>query len=157
MRCIRIRKMMSAYIDDELMPADKDIFLLHIGKCQKCSEKLFEVRAVHQLFANAEKFPAPYGFTSRVMAKLEPEALPGKSIWDTFILRPLIPRMAGVVLALAVMILGIIAGSHLVNNRAINQEQTSLKQAFALDVFQLAPPDSIGGIYADIMEAKNEG
>jgi anti-sigma factor RsiW len=157
MGCRRIKKMMSGYIDDELTSSAKEAFLLHIGKCEKCSKEFEETQAVHLLFTNAKRTPAPYGFTSRVMAKLEPKALPGKSIWDTFILRPLIPRMAGVVLALAVMILGIIAGSHLVNNRAINQEQTSLKQAFALDVFQATPPDSIGGVYADIMEAKNEG
>jgi anti-sigma factor RsiW len=157
MRCRQTRKMMSAYIDDELTSANKETFLLHVGKCQTCSQKLSEAQAVHQLFAKAEKIPAPYGFTSRVMANLESEVIPEKSICDAFIFRPLIPRTAGVVLALAVMLFGIIAGNHLVTNRTINQEQVSIEQTFSLDVFQATPSDSIGGVYADMMEVKNEG
>jgi anti-sigma factor RsiW len=157
MGCRRIRKMMSAYIDDELTSANKETFLLHVGKCQTCSQKLSEAQAVHQLFANAERTPAPYGFASRVMANLEPEVISKKRILDAFIFRPLVPRMAGVVLALAVMLFGIIAGNHLVTNRTINQEQASIEQTFSLDVFQATPPDSIGGVYADMMEVKNEG
>jgi anti-sigma factor RsiW len=157
MRCRQTRKMMSAYIDDELTPSDKEAFLLHVGKCQKCSEKLSEAQAVHQLFANAERTPAPYGFTTRVMANLEPDTLPQKSIWDLFTLQPFFTQAASVVLVLAVMAFGIVAGNHLVPDRTIDQEQASIKETFALDVFQATPPDSIGGVYAGIMEANNEG
>ena len=121
MHCRRIIKMMSAYIDNELMPADKEAFLMHVGKCEKCGKEIEEAQAVHLLFTNAERTPAPYGFTSRVMANLEPEVQPRKGIWDIFIFRPLIPRAAGVVLALAVMVFGIIAGNHLVTSRTVNQ------------------------------------
>jgi anti-sigma factor RsiW len=148
--------MMSGYIDDELTPSDKQAFLLHAGKCESCGKELQEALAVHQLFANAERTPAPYGFTSRVMANLEPETMPQKSIWDLFTLQPFFTQAASVALVLAVMAFGIFAGNHLVSDRAIDQKQANIEQTFALDVFQATPPDSIGGIYAGIMEASNE-
>lgn len=157
MRCGRIRKMMSAYIDDELTSSAKEAFLLHIGKCKRCGKELEEAQAVHQLFAKAERTPAPYGFTLRVMANLEPEYLPGKSIRDLFTLRPFLPKAAAVVMMLAVMVFGIITGTHLATNSARNPEQATIKQELALDLFQATPPDSIGGAYADMMETRNEG
>ena len=157
MRCGQTRKMMSGYIDDELTLSDKEAFLLHVGKCEKCGKELEETQAVHLLFTNAERTPAPYGFTARVMANLEPEFMPEKSIWDLFTLQPFLIRAASVVLVLVVMAFGIVAGNHLVPDRTIDKEQASIKETFALDVFQATPPDSIGGIYAGIMEANNEG
>jgi anti-sigma factor RsiW len=157
MRCRQTRKMMSAYIDDELTPSDKEAFLLHIGKCFQCSRELNESLKVHQLFTKAERTPAPYGFTSRVMANLETDTLLQKNIWDLFTLQPFFTQAASVLLVLAVMAFGIVAGNHLVPDRTINQEQASIKETFALDVFQATPSDSIGGVYAGIMEANNEG
>ena len=157
MGCRRIKKMMSLYIDNELSPVDKDTFLLHITSCPHCSKELAESQAVHQLFTKAEKSPAPYGFTARVMANLEQKNLPEKRIWDIFVFRPFLPRFAGVVLVLSVMVLGTITGNLLVTGRAVPQNTATIEQAFSLDVFQANPPGSLEGAYAAIMEVDNEG
>jgi len=157
MGCRRIRKMISYYIDDRLTPTDRETFIEHIRSCPKCSNELAESQAVHQLFAKAERSPAPYGLTARVMENLEHKDIPRTRIRELFIFRPFLPRFAGVVLAFAVMVLGIITGNLLVTDRAVPQNTATIEQAFALDVFQANPPGSLEGAYAGIMEVDDEG
>ena len=75
MHCAEIRKLISLYIDDRLSPDEKEAFSSHTRNCSGCQEALEEARAVHELFASAERFSAPYGFTTRVLANLETESL----------------------------------------------------------------------------------
>lgn len=157
MGCRRIKKMMSLYIDDELSPVDRESFLLHIKSCPHCSKELAESQAVHQLFAKAERSSAPYGFTARVMEELEHKDIPQTRIREFFLFRPFLPRFAGVVLALAVMVLGIMAGNLLVTDRAVPQNTATIEQTFSLDVFQANPPGSLESAYAGIMEVGDEG
>jgi anti-sigma factor RsiW len=157
MGCRRMKKIISLYIDGELSATDRESFLLHIGKCERCCGELIEARAVHRLFAEAGRSQAPYGFTARVMANLEQKELPGKRIRDLFVFRPFLPRVAGVAFALSVMAFGIVAGNRLILDNAVLQEQAGIEQAFSLDVFQATPPDSIGGVYESIVGARNEG
>ena len=156
MGCRRIKKMMSLYIDNELSSVDKEIFLLHIKSCPKCSKELAESQAVHQLFTKAEKSPAPYGFMARVMEKLERKDIPQTRIREFFLFRPFLPRFAGVIMSLAVMALGIMAGNLLVTDR-VSQNTATIEQTFSLDVFQANPPGSLEGAYAGIMEVDYEG
>jgi anti-sigma factor RsiW len=157
MGCRRIKKMMSMYIDNELSPVDRESFLLHIKSCPQCSKELAESQAVHQLFTKADKSPAPYGFTARVMENLEHKETPQKKIREFFLFRPFLPRFAGVVLTLAVMVFGIITGNLLVTGMAVPQNTATIEQTFSLDVFQANPPGTLEGAYAVIMEVDNEG
>ena len=76
MKYRHVKKMISRYVDDELTPEEKKDFDAHIRSCVSCREELEETRALHRLFASAERFPAPYGFATRVLANLsEKEAL----------------------------------------------------------------------------------
>ena len=63
--------MISPYVDDELSPDQKKIFISHIQGCPACKEALEETKSIHQLFGSAERFEAPYGFATRVMARIE--------------------------------------------------------------------------------------
>ena len=71
MKCSQIRKMISPYVDNELAPDELKLFTSHIQECPACKEELEEIQSVHQLFASAERFEAPLGFATRVMAHLE--------------------------------------------------------------------------------------
>jgi anti-sigma factor RsiW len=157
MSCRRTKRMISRYIDDELATGERESFLEHIGKCPACSRELEEASAVHQLFTGAERSPAPYGFTARVMAGISREDAPRKWSWDFIAFRPFLPRFAEAAFTIAVMALGIVAGSQLVLDRAAPQDKAGIEEVFSLDVFQATPPDSIGGAYANIMEAGDEG
>jgi anti-sigma factor RsiW len=145
MKCTHVRKMISQYTDDELGLDEKKDFDSHIQSCASCREGLEETRALHQMFASAETFPAPYGFATRVLANLEEKER-----------RPFFLRAAQVAFALVVMTVGIISGTVLLPERPNPVGQTAVQETFSLDLFQATPPDSIGGIYNTLMRPSRE-
>jgi anti-sigma factor RsiW len=154
MECARIRKMISPYMDDELRQDEKKAFGFHIQSCAACKNALEKALALHQLFASAERFPAPYGFAERVLANLEEQQgfpLPGLSRMKPFFL-----RAAQVAFALGVMTIGIVAGNLLLPERTNHISQTAIQESFSLDLFQAMPPGSIGGAYVTILGAGDE-
>ena len=154
MRCKQARQMISQYIDEALRPDEKNAFALHIRDCATCREELEETRAVHQMFASTERFPAPYGFATRVLANLEEKE--GARPWSLLGFRTFFLRTAQVGFALVVMTMGIISGNLLLADRTSPHGQITVAESFSLDLFQAAPPDSIAGIYVALMGASHE-
>jgi anti-sigma factor RsiW len=154
MRCKQARQMISQYIDEALRPDEKNAFALHIRDCAACREKLEETRAVQQMFASAGRFSAPYGFATRVLANLEEQE--GARPWSLLGLRTFFLRAAQVGFALVVMTMGIISGNLLLADRTSPHGQITVAESFSLDLFQVAPPDSIAGIYVALMGASHE-
>jgi anti-sigma factor RsiW len=154
MKCGQIRKTISQYVDDELGQDEKKAFASHIQGCSACREEVKEAQAIHGLFASAERFPAPHGFTTRVMANLEEKELS----WfrGVFALRPFFVRAAEVAFAVIIMIIGVVSGNVLVADRDVPQRETSVGQSLSLDLFQATPPDSIAGVYVTMMGARDE-
>ena len=156
MKCSQIKEMISQYVDDELSADEKKVFAFHIQNCPACKEELEEMQSVHQLFASAERFPAPYGFTTRVMANLE--AKEPSWLWQLFTLRPFFLRAVEVAFALIIMIIGAFSGNLLVADRTSGRQavQTTVQESFSLDLFQATPPDSVGGAYVRLMGVGDE-
>jgi anti-sigma factor RsiW len=154
MKCRHVRKRMSQYMDEELSLDEKKAFDLHIQSCAFCKEELEEARALHQLFASAERFPAPYGFATRVLANLEEKE--ASRLRGLLSIRPFFLRTTQVAFALVVMTVGIVSGNLLLAERSNPVGQTAVREAFSLDLFQATPPDSIGGIYNTLMRPSHE-
>ncbi len=154
MKCTHARKMISQHMDDELSPDEKKDVDSHIQSCASCREGLEEIRALHGLFASAERFPAPYGFATRVLANLEEKE--GSRFRRLFSIRPLFLRVAQVAMVLVVMTVGITSGNLLLAERTDLIGQTAVQETFSLDLFQAMPPDSIGGIYNTLMRPSHE-
>lgn len=148
MRCKQARQMISQYIDEALGPDERNAFVSHIRDCAACREELEETRAVHRMFASAERFSAPYGFATRVLANLEEKE--GARPWSLLGLRTFFLRATQVGFALVVMIIGIASGNLLLVDRTRPNGQATVQEAFSLDLFQATPPDSIGGIYLEV-------
>jgi len=146
--------MVSQYMDGELGPDEKKDFDSHIQSCASCREGLEEIRVLHGLFASAERFPAPYGFATRVLANLEEKA--GSRLRSLLSIRPLFLRAAQAALALVIMTVGITSGNLLLAERNDLIGQTAVQETFSLDLFQATPPDSIGGIYNTLMRPSHE-
>jgi anti-sigma factor RsiW len=154
MKCRHAKKMISQYIDEELTPDEKKDFDSHIQRCASCREELEETRSLHHVFASAERFAAPYGFATRVLANLEGKE--GLRLQSLLGFRPFFLRAAQVAFALVVMTVGIISGNLLLAERTDRIGQTAVQQTFSLDLFQATPSDSIGGIYNTIMGTNHE-
>jgi anti-sigma factor RsiW len=154
MKCRHVRELISQYVDGELSLDEKKDFDSHIQSCASCREELEETRALHQLFASAERFPAPYGFATRVLANLEESE--GLRLRSLLSIRPLFLRAAQVAFALVVMTVGVISGNLLLAERPNPIGQTAVQETFSLDLFQATPPDSIGGIYNTLVRPSHE-
>jgi len=145
MKCKRAMEMISEYLDGLLDPDERESFDLHIRDCTGCRKVLQEDLAVHDLFVSAERFPAPQGFVTRVMANLgEKEA---SRPWSFPASHPFYLRTVQAALALIVLFVGLISGGSLVSRGPVAQGKAGIHQSFSLDVFEPAPVDSIAGVY----------
>ncbi len=153
MKCSVATKMFSEYIDDELAPEQKEIVDLHLRECETCRNELAELLAVHGIFTSAERFPAPYGFSTRVIASLTERK---RSVWSSFFVRPVFLRAIEVAFALIIVIIGLISGNLLTARKPPFLTSAEVRLSFALDVFEAAPSGSIGGIYVSMTGVENE-
>jgi anti-sigma factor RsiW len=153
MKCQILRKMFSEYIDDELAPEQKEVVNRHIRDCKTCREEFERLLAVHKLFADAERFTAPFGFSTRVVANLEERR---ESFWSRLFARPVFLKAVEVAFALIIVIIGLISGNLLTAHKPLPLTLLEVRQSFALDVFESAPSGSIGGIYVSITGVRNE-
>jgi len=150
MKCPVVKNMLSEFIDDELAPEQKEAVNLHLRECAACRMEVEELRAVHDLFASVERFSAPYGFSTRVMANLEEVR---ESIWSRLFARPVFAKAMEVVFALIIVIIGLVSGNMLTAQRPpdLTSASAEVRQSFALDAFEAAPSGSIGGVYVSMM------
>jgi anti-sigma factor RsiW len=154
MKCTKIRKLISSYIDDQLGPDEKKAFVSHIQNCPGCRKALEEVQTVHELFTSAERFPVPYGFATKVMANLE--AKEPSRWWAFFTRRPLVLRTMEVAFAVIVAMIGMISGNLLIADRVTPKQSATIQESFSLDLFQATPSGSIGGVFVTLAEATDE-
>ena len=148
MRCSKTKKLISPYLDGELRREDVTALEFHVKKCHECRKRLAELSELHKMFSGVQRYQAPYGFTSKVMANLTSEK-PGK-----------MPLIAGFARALAfclVIAAGIVPGN-LIGKRLLARRNGAERMAssFSLHSFDPAPPGSVGGAYLAMTEGNHE-
>jgi hypothetical protein len=72
-----------------------------------------------------------------------------------FSLELLFVRFAEVVVLLAIIFSGIISGGFLANRLAPGK-LSAVTASLSLDIFEPAPPDSLGGVYLAMTEVRDE-
>jgi len=153
MECRVVRNMLSEYIDDELVQEQEGRIDLHLRDCPACREEFEKLLAVHGLFASAERFPAPHGFSTRIMANLQDRK---ESFWGSLFARPVFLRAIETAFALIIVIIGLISGNLLMAHKQSDLASAEVGQSFALDIFEAAPSGSIGRIYMSMTEGRDE-
>lgn len=149
MKCSRAHKLMSPYIDGELSHAEREVFGAHLKQCGQCRMEFETLGKVHALFGQAGKYPAPYGFATRVMATTGSD---GKTREPWF---PLLIRLAEAAVFVLVITAGVLSGNFL-SSRLLPGGAPSVASLMSLDVFDPAPADSPGGVYLAMTEGSNE-
>ena len=142
--------LISAYLDEELQGSDRAALEAHVQGCAKCGAALQDMRSLHAVFANTERHQAPYGFSTRVMARTA-ELEKKKAPW----LVPFFVRFAEVALLLVVITVGILVGK-IMTNSSTATTTTNIASSLSLDVFDATPPGSLGGAYLAMTEMRNE-
>lgn len=142
-------KLISPYSDGELSTRERDLLESHINKCHECAGELEELQKIRELFASAEIFKAPHGFSTRVLANIR-ERETRKVRGFVHVFTKSVEGFAVLVLIVAGIILGIFLSSTLVS------EKENIVATLSLDIFEPALPDSVGGVYLAMTEVKNE-
>ena len=148
MRCSKT-KLISPYIDGELKTRERDLLESHINECHECAGELEELQKIHEQFASAETFKAPHGFSTRVLANIREKET---KRFAGFV--HILAKSAGGFAVLVLIFVGIILGSFL--SKTLVSEKGNVVTFLALEIFAPAPPDSVGGVYLAMTEAKNE-
>ena len=149
MKCSKAHKFISPCIDGELAEQDMTALEEHIKACPNCRTEFEEGKELHNLFAQTEEFKAPYGFHTRVMANVssgKTRVIPGVSV---------IIRLAETVAVIVVIALGTLSGNLAIKGYAPDKAR-DIMASLSLDVFNSAPPESLGGVYLALTEASNE-
>lgn len=148
MKCSNAKRLISPYMDGELDTDLKQSLRTHMDNCAKCGSEFDEAVKLRGLLARAERFKAPYGFATRVMANAAADKTGGRA-W-----MPLFAKFAETVVVLAMVAAGIISGGFLLNGLA--PENNGFASSFSLELFEPTPPGSIGGAYLAMMETGHE-
>ena len=136
MKCLKAEHI-SAYLDNALDEKERASIAAHLKGCVRCAEALAEMQSLRRAFSAAERFRAPYGFSTRVLAR-SAELERKKAPWFV----PAFARFAEAAFLVLVIVTGIAAGTFitkgLTSGRAMN-----LASSMSLDVFDAAPPGSL--------------
>jgi len=149
MNCAKAHKLISPHLDGELPSAEQVALAAHLQVCASCRAVAGEMRLQHQLFVGMERFSAPVGFRARVMADLD--QAPAVGLWWVRI----VTGVAEVAVLGAIICTGVLSGSFLVERLAPGKT-TAVTASLALDLFDPAPPGSLGGVYLAMTEVGDE-
>jgi anti-sigma factor RsiW len=149
MKCKKAHKLISPYIDGELPEWDKKKLEDHMKVCHKCLAEFEEGKKLQNLFATVDRFKAPYGFHTRVMANISSGKTRGISEIPIFV------RFAEAFVIVAIIAIGVFSGSFLIKGYMPDKAR-EVMASLSLDVFDPTPPDSLGGAYLAMMEVRDE-
>ena len=149
MKCSKAHKHITLSIDGELPERDMKTLEDHMKACNTCRAELEESKGLHNLFANADRFKAPYGFHAKIMANVN-TARTGRLLQV-----PIRVRLAEAAMVLVLVAAGIMSGAFLVKGLMPGQAG-DVVASLHLDVFGAAPPGTLGGAYLAMTEAGNE-
>ena len=147
MNCTQAQGLISSNLDGELTPAEQPGLSAHLQACPECRLLEASLRGQRQLFAREARLAAPVGFRTRVVANLA--SVPARG----FAWLRLWAGVAEVAVLGLIILAGIVSGGILAGR--LNPE-SAVASALALDLFDSAPPDSLGGAYLAMLEVDHE-
>jgi len=149
MRCRRIQRKLSPYLDCELSPRATEAVRRHVETCAACRRALEETSALSGLLdAMEEMTPRPF-FVRRVMAAAE-APVPAQPVVTR--LKPALSRIAAVLVTAVGLWLGATLGGSLRAEQAVDDAFAD-ELALDLEVAALSatPPGSLAEVYLDLV------
>lgn len=147
MKCKKIQKRLSAFMDGELERLEHERFQAHLQNCKRCQEQLALLSRVDWLLDDAPDMPAQPFFLSRLQARLCSEKSQPLSLHLAWAYSKFLAP-AAVVVGLG---LGALLGIQLARNFNTSAETTVVTESITYtDVFSDAPSGSLTESYLDL-------
>lgn len=161
MRCPKVKKKLSAFVDGEIKEKEKNKILAHLRTCLSCDQEAKTLFSLQALLEEGKETtqPSPYFLNKleRRIAQLEQKKIPfGKLL--QLINRAFVPATIT-----AVLIIGLLVGNHLgevfyskVANFLSPTDSSSIQEAvdksLSLNTLDDFPPESLGGAYTALIK-----
>lgn len=146
MKCQKIQRKLSAYMDGEVDEDLKATIEEHLQHCQACQQLLGELYKTWNLLSLLPEAESVPFFFTRLNTRLTSEKTGKRSKW---IDRVLIPATA-----IAVTVLGVITGDIVGKNGELLAKQSAEDEIIStlyLDSFDDFPTASLGEVYFDLV------
>ena len=148
MKCTKAHKLMSAALDGELSGSEQELLAAHLKQCVACGKEYQAFQEMHRLLRQAKAYSAPPYLASRVMARLDSvETRPSWAPWWA--------NFAEALVLLMVIGIGVLSGNLFSNSLRITYLDNGIA-SMSLEIFDAAPPESLGGAYLAMLEVSSE-
>lgn len=131
--CSKVQENLSAYLDDELPPEQREAIQAHLAVCPACRQELARLTRLWEALAALPSEPPPEGLVEQVLARLA-----GRKA----------PRRRSLALAASVLLGVFLGGTMGVNLYEALQPPAAETQVLALEDFKDFPPGSLGTFLA---------
>lgn len=156
MKCYKIKKRLSAYLDGEITEEERKIISEHLAGCEKCHEELAAFSKVQDSLRVLRGMDVPSYFMTRLRQQLREETQP----------LPFLERIRSVVIsagtAVAIIVslfIGNQVGRTLYQSIAAGTtlQTTETTNIFGSNAFEEFPDGSLSDIYNDLVAGGNNG
>lgn len=147
MKCKKIQKKLSAFMDGELDEQQQELVQTHLQDCRDCQEALEHLNRIDRVLGEVSEMAVQPFFLSRLHARLQSEVSPPRSLHLAWTYGKFLAPVA-VVFGLG---LGALLGVQLARNFSPGAETTAAAESIAYtDVFSEIPSGSLTESYMDL-------
>jgi anti-sigma factor (TIGR02949 family) len=156
MKCSKIRKKLSAYLDGEMPEHERSVISEHLQQCKECRAELTALSAVRDALNSIEGMEVPPYFMTRLRQhiKEQREPVPFRQR-----IRGLVFTAATAFALVASLFIGNQAGKTLYQSIAHTPEPVvaETNNVFGLGAFEEFPDNSLSDIYNELVTGGNNG
>ena len=156
MKCSKIKKRLSAYLDGEMPGQERRIISEHLKQCGECQAELAALSSVVDALETIEGFEVPPYFMTRLRQTVREQEKP----------MPFLQRMKRLAISAATAV-GVIASLFIGNQAGKNLYQSITRTSepvvaetgnvFGLGAFDEFPEGSLSDIYDELVTGGNSG
>ncbi len=152
MNCRKVRKRLSAFIDDQVDPGEKEEILTHLNQCPGCRNEMETLRKTWDSLAVWEGVKTGENFEFKFWEKIEVEEEKRFSFFEIFkrILPIPVPVVAGII-----FVVGLLGGIYLNEKLQLGKIKSSSDTFLAVANFKELPTESLEAAYISLAAYEN--
>jgi len=156
MKCSRIKKKISVYLDGEMPEQEREVISQHLQQCEECRRELTALSAVRDAINTIDGMEAPPYFVTRLLQHIREQARPVPFFQR---IRGLAVTAATAVAVVASLFIGNQAGKTLYRSIAQTPEPViaETNNIFGVSAFEEFPDGSLSDIYNELVAGGNNG
>jgi len=147
MRCSKVRKKLSAFLDNELKEEERKKIREHLRNCPLCTQELKELSLAWGVVKELEGVKSSPYLWNNILKKISQPIFIRKRTFR--ILAP----VAATVILIGGILTGVLVGRIFYSERITLAQKKTIEDVLPLNTFDDFPPDSIGGIYAALVSS----